>query len=140
MAETHNQPATALVSAARTSVGDQLRTVVLFTPAALDLLYVREGVADTVDLRKAAERLVKFERMGFAEAPVRTAVSGDVGRSGVGPYQYTVRSHADGFVVRVLEGEAGVLLTTDGMNANGFEEAAAAIRRLLPDVTLPLAE
>jgi hypothetical protein len=122
-----------IVSAARTSVGDQLRTVVLFTPANFDVLYVRTDLYESTEqAREVKGRLVAFERVGFGEVPVRTAVSGAVG-DGIGPYAFTVRFHEDGFVVRVIEGDLGVLLTTDGVNANGFEEAAAAIRRLLAD-------
>lgn len=33
--------------------------------------------------------------------------------SSIGPYEFTVRFHEDGFVVRMLEGDAGVLLTVD---------------------------
>ncbi|MFC3478217.1 DUF7522 family protein [Halobacterium litoreum] len=74
-----------------------------------------------------------FERTGFAEGPVRTAIADRAGDSDIGPYEFTVRFHRDGFVVRVIQGDAGVLFTTDAMNVDAFEDAATAIRGLLAD-------
>ncbi|WP_284009610.1 DUF7522 family protein [Haloarcula pelagica] len=124
--------ADSVISAARTSLGDTLRSVIYFTPSEMDLLYVRR---DLYESRQGAlevkSRLVEFERGGFAEAPVRTVLSVPDDPSGIGPYEFTVRFHRDGFVVRVLEGDAGVILTTDSMDVDAFEDAATAITTLL---------
>jgi hypothetical protein len=121
-----------LVSAARTSLGDTLRSVVYFTPSRFDVLYVRQDLYDSPEAaREAKSRLVDFERVGFAEAPVRTAISTDDDASGIGPYAFTVRFHEDGFVVRILGGDAGVVLTTDAMNVTAFEDVAGSIRALV---------
>ncbi|MEY7851105.1 hypothetical protein AB7C87_18095 [Natrarchaeobius sp. A-rgal3] len=123
-----------LVSAARTSLGDTLRSVVYFTPSAFDVLYLRQDLYDSTDAaRTAKERLVELERVGFAEVPVRTTITHHEDGTGIGPYEFTVRFHTDGFVIRVLEGDVGSILTTDSMDLNAFEDAATAVRHLLAD-------
>jgi len=121
-----------IVSAARTSIGDTLRSVIYFTPSAMDLLYVRRDLYDSHSgAMEAKSRLVEFERVGFSEAPVRTVLSVPESRDSIGPYEFTVRFHEDGFVVRVLAGDAGVILTADAMDVEAFEDAAVAIEGLL---------
>ncbi|MBZ6493454.1 DUF7522 family protein [Natrinema longum] len=132
--EIDDELATGIVSAARTSLGDTLRSVVYFTPSALEVLYLRQGLYDTTaDARPAKTQLVELERVGFAESSVRTTITNQGTGSEIGPYEFTVRFHEDGFVVRVLQGDAGVLLTIDSMDVNAFEDAATAVRRLLSD-------
>ncbi|AXG04962.1 hypothetical protein DU500_00145 [Haloplanus rubicundus] len=124
--------ADSIVSAARTSLGDTLRSVVHFTPSGLDVLYTRRDLYDSVErTTEAKSQLVEFERTGFAEGPVRTALASAAGGSDIGAYEFTVRVHGDGFVVRVIQGDAGVLFTTDDMDVAAFEDAATAIRHLL---------
>jgi hypothetical protein len=127
--------ADAIVSAARTGLGDTLRSVLYFTPGSFDLLYVRQDLYDDPDAaRDAKSKLVAIERSGFAEKPLRTALGeGSLERASIGPYRFTVRFHDGGFVVRVLEGDGGVLLTADEMDVRAFEEAAIAIRGLLAE-------
>jgi hypothetical protein len=121
-----------IVSAARTSLGDTLRSVVYFTPSAFDVLYVRRDLYDsTQDAREAKGELVELERVGFAETSVRTASARMAPASNIGRYEFTVRFHEDGFVIRVFGGDAGVVLTTDDMDVSAFEDAAGAIKRLL---------
>ncbi|WP_254525344.1 DUF7522 family protein [Natrinema caseinilyticum] len=130
--EVDDDLATSIVSAARTGLGDTLRSVIYFTPSTFDILYLRQdlyGSAD--DARRAKAKLVELEQVGFAERPVRTAISDSEGKSNIGEYEFTVRFHDDGFVARVLEDGAGVLLTTDSMDVNAFEDAAIAVRGLL---------
>ncbi|SFL32585.1 hypothetical protein SAMN04487950_3365 [Halogranum rubrum] len=120
-----------IVSLSRTSLGDSLRSVLYFTPSAFDVLYVRRDLYESTEVaRPIKEPLVEFEQVGFAEAPVRTAISRREGSS-IGPYEFTVRFHSDGFVVRAIEGDGGVILTTDSMDVTAFEEAINAIQRLL---------
>ncbi|ELY52984.1 DUF7522 family protein [Natronococcus jeotgali] len=128
--------ATGLVSAARTSLGDTLRSVVYFTPSAFDVLYLRQELYGSMETARAAKgKLVELERVGFAEVPVRTAITRREDGTGIGPYEFTVRFHEDGFVVRVLEGDVGTIMTTDSMDLNAFEDAATAVRRLLADAS-----
>lgn len=123
-----------LVTAARTSVGETLRSVVVFTPADFDVLYVRSDLYDsTEETRPAKGRLVEFERVGFAEAPARTGLADSEHRSTIGPYEFTVRFHDDGFVVRQIVDNVGVLLTADTMDVRDIEEAETAIRSLLSE-------
>lgn len=124
--------AESVVAAARTSVGDDLRSVVYFTPAAFDVLYVRSDLYESpAAARPAKAGLVEFERVGFAERRERSALSARGATPTVGPYEFTVRFHADGFVVRVLTATAGVLLTVDDVDVAAFEDAVAAIRGFL---------
>lgn len=124
--------ADSLVSATRTSLGDSLRAVVYFTPAAFDVLYVRQDLYGSDDAaRDVKGKLVDLERVGFAEGAVRTSIAHrDVG-SDIGAYNFTVRFHENGFVVRVLQDETGVLFTADSMDVSAFEEAISAIRGVL---------
>ena len=126
--------ADSIISAARASLGDTLRAVVYFTPSSFDILYRRQGLYGSPDAaREAKSQLVEFERTGFAEGPVRTAIAhGGIGPD-IGPYEFTVRFHEDGFVIRILQGDAGVLFTADNMNVNAFEDAASAISGLLAE-------
>src|SRR6056297_2975066 len=124
--------ADSIVSAARTSLGDTLRSVMYFTPSAMDLLYVRRDLYESRQRAiEAKSRLVEFERVGFAEAPVRTALSPPADPDSIGSYEFTVRVHDDGFVVRILAADDGVILTTDDMDADAFDDAAVAISKLL---------
>jgi hypothetical protein len=126
------EAADSLVSAVRTSVGDTLRSVVYFTPSAFDVLYVRQDLYESDEAaRQAKGRLVELERVGFAERPTRTAIARERERAGIGDYSFTVRFHENGFVVRLIEEDAGVVLTADRMDVTAFREAATAARRLL---------
>lgn len=121
-----------LVSAARTSLGDTLRTVVYFTPGAYDVLYVRSDLYEGREhAYEAKAELVDLERVGFAEGPVRSAVARRGRRSELGEYEFTVRFHEEGFVIRVIQDYCGALLTVDRMDVEAFEEAVTAIQRLL---------
>ena len=121
--------AEALVSAARTGLGDDLRRVVYFTPSAFAILYARQDLSDAAT--DATERLVEIEQVGFAERPVRDAVAHHETGTDIGPYEFTVRFHERGFVVRALVGDHGVLVTADEMDVRAFEEVVSAVRRLL---------
>lgn len=124
--------ADAIVRAARTSLSDTLRSAVYFTPDAFDVLYTRKDLYESETAARAAKApLVEFEVAGFAESPVRSAVSALDMPSTIGPYQFTVRFYTYGFVIRVLGDHEGVLMTTDTMDVNAFTDAATAIRSLL---------
>jgi hypothetical protein len=121
-----------LVSATRTSLGDTLRSVVYFTPSAFDVLYVRQDLYGSPEAaREAKAQLVELEQAGFAERPLRTLIAQQEVGSDIGPYNFTVRFHENGFVVRVFHDDVGVLFTADRMDVRAFEEAASAIRGVL---------
>lgn len=132
MTDISEELADALVSAARTSLSDSLRSVIYFTPESFDVLYTRADLYKSEAAARAAKAaLVEFEVAGFAEAPVRSAVSSTDVLSSIGPYEFTVRFYKHGFVVRMLSDETGIILTTDSMDVNAFTDAASAIRSLL---------
>lgn len=125
-----------LVSAARAAAGDSLRSVIHFTPETYDLLYLRADLDDADRDRVLAlkERLVENERVGFEDDQTYEddLTSPDADRP-IGEYELTVRVFSEGFVSRVIVGEAGVLLTTDDIDVDAFEELSVTLRKLLTE-------
>jgi hypothetical protein len=111
---------TQLVSAARTAVGDSLRSVTYFTPDAYEQVYLRAGLDTDADLAG----FVEHESVGFR---ARTAYRG----SELGEYRYTVRAFQNGFLVRVTEDGHGLFFTVDDISLRSAEEAAEAVSRVL---------
>lgn len=109
-----------LVSAARTVVGDELRSVTYFTDGGLDQLYLRGDLDRTADLVGFAEN----ERLGFRS---RTTYTG----TQLGEYQFTIRVFEHGYLTRVIVGDHGVWVTTDAMPIDRFEELGAALAAVL---------
>lgn len=109
-----------LVAAARTAVGDSLRSVTYFTPEAYDQIYLRAGLDSDADLTG----FVEHESVGFR---ARTAYHG----SELGEYRYTVRAFQNGFLVRVTEEGRGLFFTVDDISLRSAEEAAEAVSRVL---------
>ncbi|MFT4884409.1 MAG: hypothetical protein ACI8U4_001925 [Natronomonas sp.] len=109
-----------LVSAARTAVGDEIRSITHFTEESVNQLYLREDLEPDADLVGFAD----IERLGFhSQQGYRT--------SELGEYQFTIRAFERGYLTRVIEGDHGVFVTTDPMARNRFEELASAIREVL---------
>jgi hypothetical protein len=126
--------ADSIISATHTSLGDTLRSVMYFTPSSFDLLYVRQDLYPSDEAaRERKAQLVELERVGFAEQPTRTEIVHSGDSPDIGPYNFTVRFHNNGFVVRVLEGDAGVIFTADSMDVRTFRGAVSAIRGVLSD-------
>ena len=109
-----------LVSAARTAVGDSLRSLTYFTPDAYEQVYLRAGLESDADLAG----FVEHESVGFR---ARTAYHG----SELGEYRYTVRAFQNGFLVRVTVEDHGVFFTVDDITLRSAEEAAEAVSRVL---------
>lgn len=112
-----------LITTARTTVGDELRSLVYFTAEAVEQVYLRS------DLDKAAD-LVGFadnERLGFRS---RLAYE----RTELGDYQFTIRVFEHGYLTRVIVGERGVWVTTDAMRIDRFEELASALAAVLREL------
>lgn len=109
-----------LVSACRTTVGDQVRSVTYFTPDDFRQLYLRSDLESDADL----SGFVEHESFGFqANTAYRDSELGD--------YEYTIRVFENGFLVRVMTDREGVFITTDGLTLRDFDEVAAAVGALL---------
>lgn len=105
-----------LVRTARTTLGDELRSVTYFTEDTVEQLYLRDDLDSDADLVGLAED----ERRGFQSQ--RT-----YGETELGDYQFTIRVFEYGYLTRVIVGEQGVWVTTDGMQIDRFEEVASAL-------------
>ncbi|SFC15746.1 hypothetical protein SAMN05444422_10553 [Halobiforma haloterrestris] len=123
-----------IVRIARTGLGDELRSAIYFTPSAFDVLYVRQDLYESTDeAREAKSELIDMETVGFAEVPIRNGLEAVEHANGIGEYSFTIRVHGDGFVVRKIVDDVGVVLTTDSMDVAAFRDAATAIERLLSE-------
>ncbi|MWG32925.1 DUF7522 family protein [Halomarina oriensis] len=116
----HEELREPLVSAARAAIGDDLRSLVSFTPDDYEQLYLRSDLDSGADVR----RFVEYERLWFGAA-------GEYGPSELGDYAFTVRAFTDGYVVRVVEADRGAFATTDRMPIAQFSEVATAMRGVL---------
>lgn len=109
-----------LVSACRTTVGDELRSLTYFTPEEYEHLYLRE------DLERGgeSEAFVETERGGFSSQ--RTYEWSELGN-----YEYTIRVFESGHLVRVIGDGEGVYVTTGDLTMDRFGELVEAIRSIL---------
>lgn len=111
-----------LVAAARTVVGDELRSLTYFTEDGLEQLYLRDDLSKSADLVGFAEN----ERLGFrSRAAYRESELGD--------YQFTIRVFEHGYLTRVIAGAHGVWVTTDAMSIARFEELGDAVDTVLQE-------
>jgi hypothetical protein len=109
-----------LVSACRTAVGDELRSVTYFTEDDEEQIYLRDDL-------EAGANLVGFaddERLGF-----RTQA--DYENSELGEYLFTMRVFERGYLTRVIVGDHGAFVTTDEMEMERFKDLAEAVRAVL---------
>lgn len=109
-----------LVRACRTAIGDDLRSIVYFTPDEHEQIYLREDLERGADIARFAEN----ERLGFTSQET-------YGRSELGEYVFTIRAFTHGYVTRVILGDRGVFVTTDELSMDRFDEVAAAVRGVL---------
>ena len=111
-----------LVSACRTSVGDNLRSITYFTRDGFEQVYLRSDLESDADLAG----FVELESDGFrASAAYRDSELGD--------YNYTVRAFANGYLTRVTAGGGGVFVTSDSLSLHSAEDVASALRGVLAD-------
>jgi hypothetical protein len=125
-----------LVSTARTALGDTLRTVVYFTPDEFDVLYTRSDLygGDPERIRRIKGQFVDNERLGFdSQETYRKLHEAPDSEPDIGEYEFTIRVFSDGFVSRVIVDGRGVLLTTDSMEIQSFEELAISLRKVLEE-------
>lgn len=123
-----------LVTLCRTVAGDNLRSVIHFTPQDFELLYLRRDLylSNPEEAREIKNEVVNNERLGFASVETYNNFTGESEIiPELGEYEFTVRVFRYGFVSRVIVGTRGILLTTDDIDVARFEELAIAIRRLL---------
>ena len=109
-----------IVSACRTAIGDELRSVTHFTADSVEQLYLRSDLERTADLVGFAE----VERRGFHS---RTDYRG----TELGDYLFTIRVFEEGYLLRVITDEHGVFVTTDAMFRDRFEDVAASVTPIL---------
>lgn len=121
-----------VVATCRTAIGDDLRTVVYFTPDDYDVLYVREDLydGDLERVREAKREIVENERLGFATSEMYDGYSENAD-PGLGGYEFTQRVFRNGFLTRILVDERGVLVTTDGFDQTAAREFVVSVRNLL---------
>ncbi|MFB6183400.1 MAG: hypothetical protein ABEI96_02495 [Haloarculaceae archaeon] len=112
-----------IVTTARTATGDSLRSVTYFTRSDFDQLYLRGDLERDADLNT----FVGHEWRGFKDT--RNAYQS----SELGEYKFTVRAFENGYLLRVTHQRAGVLITTDGLSMQSYEEIADAIEKLLAE-------
>jgi len=109
-----------LLSAARTAIGDELRSLTYFTEDDVEQLYLRSDLSRTADLVGFAES----ERHGFHAQSLYADTQ-------LGDYQFTVRVFENGYLTRVIANGHGVWVTTDSMEMDRFEELASALASIL---------
>ncbi|GAB6877791.1 hypothetical protein JCM17823_00650 [Halorubrum gandharaense] len=109
-----------LISACRTVIGDEIRSITHFTEETVDQIYLRSDLERTADLTGFAE----LERMGFRTDSLYVD-------SQLGSYQATVRMFERGYLTRVIHGPHGVWVTTDSMSMERFEELASSAKSIL---------
>jgi hypothetical protein len=112
-----------LVTTARTATGDSLRSVTYFTRSDFDQLYLRDDLEQDADL----STFVGHEWRGYRET--QNAYQ----NSELGQYRFTVRAFENGYLLRVARERRGVLITTDGLSMQSYEEIAEAIDRMLEE-------
>ncbi|UPV74715.1 hypothetical protein M0R89_01265 [Halorussus limi] len=111
-----------LVSATRTSVGDELRSVTYFTEDAEEQLYLREDLDADADLVGFADN----ERLGFRTQAVYQDTE-------LGGYRFNIRVFERGYLTRVIVGDHGAFVTTDEMEMDLFKELASAVESVLAE-------
>jgi len=112
-----------IVTTARTATGDSLRSVTYFTRSDFDQLYLREDLERDADLNT----FVGHEWRGYRET------ENAYQNSELGTYKFTVRAFDNGYLLRVATERRGVLITTDGLSMQSYEEIAEALRRMLEE-------
>ncbi|MFB6310723.1 MAG: hypothetical protein ABEH64_06010 [Salinirussus sp.] len=114
-----------IVTTARTATGDSLRSVTYFTRSDFEQLYLRGDLERDADLNT----FVGHEWRGYRET------ENAYQNSELGAYKFTVRAFENGYLLRVASERRGVLITTDGLSMQSYEEIAEALRRLLAGAT-----
>jgi len=118
-----DQLADRIVTTARTATGDSLRSVTYFTRSDFDQLYLRDDLERDADLNT----FVGHEWRGYRET------ENAYQSSELGQHKFTVRAFENGYLLRIAADRRGVLITTDGLSMQSYEEIAEALQRMLRD-------
>lgn len=110
-----------IVTTARTATGDSLRSVTYFTRTDFDQLYLRDDLERDADL----DTFVGHEWRGYRDTQAAYETSE------LGSVVFTVRAFENGYLLRVATERRGVLITTDGLSMQSYEEIAEALERVL---------
>ncbi|WP_010612333.1 DUF7522 family protein, partial [Halococcus hamelinensis] len=114
-----------------------LRSVIHFTPTDFEMLYLRSDLYenDREQARKAKRSFVDNERLGFDSKETYRGLETDPdSEPDIGTYEFTIRVFSEGFISRVIVGDQGIILTTDGLDLASFETVAIALRVLLKEL------
>lgn len=111
-----------LVSACRTAIGDELRSITYFTEDEEEQIYLRQGLEAGADVVGFTDN----ERLGFRTQAVYQNTE-------LGEYRFTIRVFEHGYLTRVIVGHHGAFVTTDEMDMDLFKELASAVRTVLAD-------
>lgn len=109
-----------LVRSCRTTIGDRLRSVTCFSPEGYEQIYLRDDLEQDADL----SGFVNHEIRGF-EAKSAYA------NSELGDYRYTIRSFENGQLLRILDRNRGVFVTSEGLTIRRSEEVATAVQAVM---------
>ena len=112
-----------IVTVARTATSDTLRSVIYFTRANFQQLYLREDLEQDADI----DEFVGHEWHGYRDT--QNAYQ----NTELGTYEFTVRVFENGYLLRIATDRQGVIITTDGLTMREYEEVAEAIERLLDE-------
>ncbi|WP_458210077.1 DUF7522 family protein [Haladaptatus sp. NG-SE-30] len=112
------------VSACRTVIGDELRSITYFTANEYEQVYLRSDLERDADI----DRFVANERLGFSSQQA-------YGGSELGEYVFTIRVFDFGYVTRVIVGDHGVFVTTDSLEMDRFKDVASAVKTVLAEKT-----
>ena len=111
-----------LLSACRTMVGDELRSLTYFTADDYRFIYLRDDLSHEESIAPIARN----ERMGFAS-------QGTYEDPELGDYRATIRVFTNGYLTRVIVGDHGAFVTTDELKIERFRELAQAVEEILAD-------
>ncbi|WP_435333723.1 DUF7522 family protein [Haloarchaeobius sp. TZWWS8] len=122
-----------LVAACRTGFGDVLRSVVLFTRDDWTPLYTRADLQrGDGSMQPLQAAIVDNERLGFDSQETYSSLAAkDEIAAAFGTYYLTIRAFEHGYLGRVIVGDTGVIVTTDEMDIDAFEDVAVSLRKLL---------
>lgn len=89
------------------------------------MLYLRSALAlDPGRARSGKRELVENERLRFSTRETcRDLTEVPDVEPLLGKYPFTLRAFGDGYVARVIDGEEGILVTTDAMDSAGLSRS-----------------
>ena len=111
-----------LQRAARTAIGDELRSLTYFTEDDARQVYLRDDLEAGANMEGFAE----IERLGFRSQH-------DYGESELGEYEFTIRVFEFGYLTRAIANDHGAFVTTGEMPVQRFSDLALALKGVLEE-------